>query len=242
MQHLIKDKVQYKIFDRTFKDSTHFYSYNSEITDTQVNKNREIVKKHCKANYLYTLKQVHGADIVEILNTNNSFIEEEGDAIITNLNQVAIGVKTADFLPLMLCTDSGSVIAAIHCSSKSARLGIIEKTIKRIYQLENFHNLYAAIGPSIKKDSYEVRQDFYNSFIEQSESNIIFFEKFGDEKYCFDLPAYVIAKLKEYDVKIENISNEDTYLNPEKYPSHRFSSKKNEKYQGSILSVIMKCL
>ena len=207
-----------------------------------MNQNREIVKLYCNANFLYTLKQVHGSDIVEILNKNNSFIEEEGDSIITNLNQVAIGVKTADCLPLMLCTDSGSVIAAIHCSSKSAQLGIVAKTIKRIYQLEKFHNLYAIIGPSIKKDSYEVRQDFYNSFIEQSGLNSIFFEKRADEKYCFDLPAYVIGQLKEYNVQIKSLNNEDTYLDPEKYPSHRFSSKKNEKYQGSILSVIMKCL
>jgi copper oxidase (laccase) domain-containing protein len=55
----------------------------------------------------------------------------------------------------------------------------------------------------------------------------------------FDLPAYVRSKL--YMLGIDKILhiNEDTYSNPDKYPSYRRSCNNGETYKENILSTIM---
>jgi YfiH family protein len=244
MEYLVKDKVYYKIFDRSFVESSQFYSYDSAIDIDEIDNNRKIIKNYLNVEFLYTLKQVHSCDIVVIKNLQDSVdsIENEGDAIITDLNSVAIAVKTADCVPLLLSSSCGSLIAAIHCSSKSTRADIISKTIEEMYRIKDIKSLKAVIGPSIKKDSYEVGEDFYKEFLEESKLNNVFFTKKNDQKYLFDLPSYVRDKLKKYDVEIDLVSEEDTYSNPSKYPSHRYSSKKGEKYSGAILSTICKSL
>jgi YfiH family protein len=241
MEFLINNKIQYKIFDRTFKDSTHFYSYNDDASDLEVSRNREIIKEYFKADYLYTLKQVHGSEIVIIDENSDENIEIIGDAIITNLPGIAIAVKTADCVPVLLYSDSLNIISAIHCSWRCTKSNIIEKTVKKISEIVNFNELRAIIGPSIKQSSYEVGEEFYDDFANESEDNRRLFKK-SLNRYFFDLPNYVISKLEKLNIKIDYISDEDTYSNPIKYPSHRFSSQKGEKYQGSILSVIMKKL
>jgi YfiH family protein len=243
MEYLVKNKVYYKIFDRSFTESSQFYSYDSSIDIDEVDNNRKIIKNYLNVEFLYTLKQVHGSDILVIKNLQDSpdSIENEGDAIITDLNSVAIAVKTADCVPLLLSSSCGSLIAAIHCSSKSTKANIISKTIEEMYRIKDIKSLKAVIGPSIKKDSYEVDEDFYKEFLEESELNSIFFTK-KNEKYLFDLPACVVEKLKKYDVETSYFSQDNTYSNPNKYPSHRYSSKKGEKYRGAILSTICKSL
>jgi len=240
MEYLIKNKVQYKIFDRDFKASSHIYSYNLDISDYEVTNNRDVIKSNCGAKKLYTLNQKHESNIIIIDEKSDENIEQEGDAIITNLDQVSIAVKTADCVPVLLSSACGRVIAAIHCSWRCTKAGIISKTIEKMAQIENFAGINAVIGPSIKQHSYEVDQNFYDDFIIEDELNNDLFIKTLSNKYLFDLTGYVIKKLENLSVSITYVSNDDTYSNPAKYPSYRFSLKKGEKYHGSILSLIMK--
>ena len=106
MEYLIKNKVQYKIFDRDFKASTHLYSYNLVVSDYEVTNNRNVIKSNCGAKKLYTLNQKHESNIIIIDEKSDENIEQEGDAIITNLDQVSIAVKTADFAKLLPICDA----------------------------------------------------------------------------------------------------------------------------------------
>ena len=90
---------------------------------------------------------------------------------------------------------------------------------------DGIYELRAFIGPSIQQKSYEVGEEFYNRFLEQSESNVCFF-KHGKERYCFDLPGYCAAILAEKGVKPINISPIDTYQD-DRFYSFRHSQHKN---------------
>ena len=95
------------------------------------------------------------------------------------------------------------------------------------------------LGPAIQQKSYEVDEDFYHDIMAESEDNKKLFECGAKSKYLFDLPSYVIHKLQQLGVKIEHVSDHDTCSMPAQYPSHRYSYKRREKFQGSILSTIM---
>ncbi len=55
----------------------------------------------------------------------------------------------------------------------------------------------------------------------------------------FDLPAYVELQLQEAGVKDITKMLEDTYSNPEKYPSYRRCCHTGELYNRTILSTIV---
>lgn len=236
---LCSGKVKYKIFDRLLTDSTHCYSYNKQHSNAEIEHNRNIIRQYFRSNKLYTLDQVHGDVVIRIQGDEKDDNESIGDAIITTLRTTAIAIKTADCVPVLLASEDGSIIGAVHSSTKSTRQNILEKTIHRMRQISGETSVVAVLGPSIQQKSYEVDGKFYQDIIVESEDNKKLFTDSTGSKYLFDLSAYVLLKLQKLGVKIECVSHDNTYEMPERYPSHRYSYNRGEKYQGSILSTIM---
>ena len=58
---------------------------------------------------------------------------------------------------------------------EGASSGIIENTIKTFTKL-NSNKIFAAVGPCIGNQSYEVDMDFYEDFLSKSKKNSIYFK------------------------------------------------------------------
>ncbi len=90
------------------------------------------------------------------------------DAMITNLRGVAIGVRTADCIPVLMYDPVHHAGAAVHCGWKSTVKRISGKTIARM--AEEFgtvaSDLIAVIGPGIGPDSFQVQEDVVEKFTE----------------------------------------------------------------------------
>ena len=86
---------------------------------------------------------------------------KEGDAIITNVKNVIIGVFTADCVPVILVDEENKVIAAIHSGWRGTFESITLKTIKKMKEEFNTNeiNIKAYIGPHIRKCCYEVSEE-----------------------------------------------------------------------------------
>ena len=91
----------------------------------------------------------------------------KGDALITNLKNTAIGVLTADCVPILIYDQKLKIISAIHAGWKGAYKDIINKVIKFFLKKgSQTKNLYAVIGPCITQKNYEVQKDFVDRFPE----------------------------------------------------------------------------
>ena len=100
-------------------------------------------------------------------------------------------------------------------------------------------DLIAVVGPCIKKENYEVKEDFYEKFISQNKKNINFFEKISNGKYIFDLRGFINNELINLNIKdIENV-NIDTFSEKELFYSCRRSRFNKEKDYGRCISVIL---
>jgi YfiH family protein len=90
----------------------------------------------------------------------------ETDAVITNLKQVCVAVKTADCVPVLIYDPKQKVVAAIHAGWRGTIQNIVSKTIKKM--VEEFgctpSDLYAGIGPSVSPEVYEVSEEVWNQF------------------------------------------------------------------------------
>lgn len=241
MDQFINDKVYYKIFDKSFKQSTHIYNkrnkINQLVTEEEIKKNKQLVIDHFTANDILLLHQVHGNKIIDTDLAVDFNLQADG--AVTTKPGLILAIQTADCVPILLSSDNGSVIGAAHCGWRGAKANIIDNLVTLMKQ-KKARNIKALIGPSIQQSSYEVDHEYRSSFVKENIENALFFTgSTRPHHYLFDLPGYVELKLKQ--AGVENITRniDDTYLMFEKYPSYRRSCHSEEKYNQNILSTIM---
>ena len=138
----------------------------SKDNKANVKRNLKFVSKkiNVKLDNLKLMYQTHSNRVI-VLNKNNKKLKNfYSDAIITSIKGYALGVVTADCVPIILYDNKNQSIGCIHAGWKGAFSGIIEKTIKKFKKLNSKNKILASIGPCIGQKSYEVDIDFYKKF------------------------------------------------------------------------------
>jgi len=205
-------------------------------------KNLEIVgsKIGCKRDFLITLNQKHSNEVLHFLNEKSVKNKLPGDAIVTQVKNVGIGILTADCASILLYNPKKKIIGCIHSGWKGALNGIIKNTVLKFKELDSKNeDLIVAVGPCLKKENYEVKNDMFEKFISKDKKNEDFFEKKDNDSYLFDLRAFINREIRYLNIKnIENIEM-DTYSDIKNFYSYRRSCHKGEKDYGRCISVIL---
>jgi YfiH family protein len=104
------------------------------------------------------LKQIHSGTVVEIEDTSPASEAVSGDAAITSLRGIILGVQTADCVPILVADDEGRAIASIHAGWRGTAARIARTTVARLTQKFSVRgeSLRAVIGPHIGVCCYEV--------------------------------------------------------------------------------------
>ena len=111
--------------------------------------------------------QVHGDRIAVIDRPDLTREDLEGyDAFICKLPGVAIGVRTADCVPILLYDPVQRVVAAVHSGWKGTVLKISRKTISLMERDFGCHpaDMRAVVGPAIGPDSFQVGPEVVEKF------------------------------------------------------------------------------
>jgi len=110
-------------------------------------------------------------------------------------------VMTADCLPVLITNRQGDAVAAIHAGWKGLSQNIISKTINEMGC--STAELTAWIGPAISGRQFEVGQDVFEVFVQQSSANQMFFAPSPETegKYYADLPAIAELEMQNLGVK-----------------------------------------
>ena len=108
---------------------------------------------------LVTVNQVHGEAIVKVGEQNYRTVRSiEADGLITNLRSIAIGIETADCVPILLIDLITPAIGAVHAGWRSTVQKIAQKAVTKMqdeFGSDPFR-MIAAIGPAIGPECYEV--------------------------------------------------------------------------------------
>lgn len=91
--------------------------------------------------------------------------EPEADAAVTRERGVVLAILTADCLPLLLCADDGSEVAAVHAGWRGLASGVIEACVARMDTPAA--RLLAWLGPAIGPQSYEVGDEVRTAFVDR---------------------------------------------------------------------------
>ncbi len=211
----------------------------SKDSKKNINKNLILVTKKMKVEKrnLVLMHQTHSNKVIIINNNNKNSVKFKSDAIITKIKGLALGVVTADCVPIVLFDKYNETIGCIHAGWKGSSSGIIENTIKKFRKLNKKNKIYAAVGPCIGERSYEVDMSFYKKFILKSSENNIYFKDVKNFKRLFNLRKYVNDKLVKLNVIVDHV-NKDTFIEKRGFFSYRRSQKLGENDYGRCISVI----
>jgi YfiH family protein len=189
---------------------------------------------------LLSCYQVHSPDVVTVKNVWRTEDRPRADAMVTTLKNTALGILTADCVPVLFADASAGVIGAAHAGWRGALTGVLENTLKAMEECGAIRSrIDVALGPSIWPNSYEVGPEFPAPFLaENAEFSRYFRPSTRPSHFMFDVPGYVVGKLKAHGVmNIEN-SPADTAADEKRFFSYRRACLLGDKRAGSLISVI----
>lgn len=185
--------------------------------------------------------QVHGNNIVTIDQSqeySGDYIKIPScDGLITQRTDIALMIKTADCIPLMIYDSKKKVVIAIHAGWRGLVKNIHKKAInilKNQYKSDP-NNLHVYIGPSIKKCCY--------SFVEKpSQINKKPWNKYirhHNNLWYIDLQGYLINSLINADILETNIVDSGfcTYHQDKQFYSHLRHKNKSDT-SGSMVTIV----
>lgn len=188
---------------------------------------------------LLTCYQFHSTDVARVKHPWGPAGPQRADALVTDRPGLAIGILTADCLPVLLADGQASVIGAAHAGWKGALAGILEATLKAMQELgARLDRITAATGPAIGVESYEVGPEFRDRFLVQDSAHDRFFTTGPAERPHFDLKAFAQARLHASGVRDVDVLPQDTCSEPDQFFSYRRATHRGETDYGRSLSAI----
>ena len=168
------------------------------------------------------MNQTHSSKSLFINQFSNEY--ENCDGIFTSNKNLTLEVSTADCLPIFFADKN--FFGVVHAGWKGLAEGIIENSIRLLikngFVLDNTHIL---IGPSIRKDYFEVKEDV----------SCLFDKKFlisNNEKTFLSLQDIVINQLNSFNI-CDIIDVEECTYSTQHYHSYR-RDKTDKRMRGRI--------
>lgn len=183
------------------------------------------------------LWQVHGDTVIEFppappvaaripaepMRDADPLILAKGDALLTADPAALLLVRVADCVPVLLATDDGRAVAAIHAGWRGVVAGVVPAAARQLAERAATEpaTLIAAIGPCISPAHFEVGDEVVDAFEEAGLGDCVLRDGFA--KPHIDLPAAIARQLESLGVSSARIDRTDrcTYRDAAEFFSHR---------------------
>lgn len=188
------------------------------------------------------LEQVHGTQVVDLADIAPINLAQEvqntpplvADASYSNLARRVCVVMTADCLPVLLCNEQGTEVAAAHAGWRGLCDGVIEASVAKFASRPS--ELIAYLGPAIGPTTFEVGAEVRAAFLATDPNAANCFvaqcQATKPDKYLADIIG--LAKLRLKKLGITQVYSADicTVSSPD-YFSYR-----RDKVTGRMASLI----
>jgi YfiH family protein len=205
-----------------------------------VRENRRRAAAHFGRDEIVTAYQVHSPDAVTAA---GSWPDEppRADAVVSATPGLVCGALAADCAPVLLADPVARVVAAAHAGWRGALGGVLANTVAEMEGLgARRDRIAAAVGPCIGPASYEVGLEFRDAFTAVDPAFETFFDPAADaQKRTFDLPAFVLGRLRAAGIERCGWIGRDTCADPDLFFSNRRAFRQGEPDYGRLLSAIM---
>lgn len=182
---------------------------------------------------IYEASQVHGREVL-CVDGSSDVLElraREADALVTGVPGLAVGVRTADCVPILIADVEHGAVAAVHAGWRGVVARVVDAAIDRLAE-RGATRLVAAIGPHIRGDAFEVGEDVARQLAEVAHGADVIVRR--APKPHVDLAVALKAQLAARGVvEIDDVGG-CTLTEPARFFSHRRDAGRT----GRHLSVI----
>ncbi|WP_126444228.1 peptidoglycan editing factor PgeF [Sulfuricystis multivorans] len=162
------------------------------------------------------LEQVHGTRCIDAASVA---VGCEADAAYSRIPGVVCAVLTADCLPVLLCDEAGTVVAAAHAGWRGLAAGVIEATVAAMNVPGE--RLLAWLGPAIGPQSFEVGGEVRGAFIAHDPAAASAFRAQANGKWLCDIYRLAALRLQALGVCRITSADFDTVRDAERFYSYR---------------------
>jgi YfiH family protein len=178
-----------------------------------------------------SLNQVHGTRVVRWGSSDFNAGPPDADALVSNQPGSICLVRTADCLPILLCSSDGSEIAAIHAGWRGLAAGVIEATVAALATANE--KLMAWFGPAISQAAFEVGNEVLEAFVQNNANAVDAFLENDQGRWQADL--YALARQRLEAVEVSRIFGGGLCTHTD---AERFYSYRRDGETGRLLSFI----
>lgn len=152
---------------------------------------------------VFNIRQVHGDRIIHL--TEKSFdlepVAPQADAVITNLMDQPLAVRTADCLPVLIFDPRLHCLGLVHAGWRGTQQRIVPAAIQAMAKTWGCRasDLLVGLGPAIQSCCYEVGEEFAEFFPGQT--------TLKNGRQFFDLPQANKKALMESGVLVSRIAD-----------------------------------
>jgi hypothetical protein len=188
---------------------------------------------------LYELSQVHGARVrlAAAHELPQSVRLEEGDALVAPRGAIAIGVRVADCVPVLIADAHTGAVAAIHAGWRGTVAGVLEAGVHALSALGAEPSaLSVALFPHIRACCFEVGDEVAQQLQACSpDPNVVDRSR---AKPHVDLAAILRAKLRALDVPASAVDDVAgcTRCEAERFFSFRRDGRRSGRHLAAIVS------
>ena len=214
-----------------------------EDSDENIAENRRRFLHIFSNDYVLTsVWQVH-SDSVKTISTESDIAgtEDKHDGMTSNLENLLLGVKTADCVPVLIGDSRNKAFAAVHAGWRGTSHSIVRKAIASMHREfgSRPEDLICAIGPAAGCERYEIGQDVIDAFEEKFSTSGKLLKETRPGHALIDLHAANRDQLSDCGVAASNISIAPfcTMERNDLFFSYRVENKVRRK-SGRLMSVI----
>jgi YfiH family protein len=170
------------------------------------------------------LHQVHGSKAVRVEHGKYHDNDHKADVLVGDDPERALSVRIADCVPILLASDDGKIVSAVHAGWRGVVSGAVLEALNEMDRWRGVkpHRVIAAIGPSIGFDAFEVGGEVLDEFAAALGSDAPLRRR-PDGKGHVNLRQALRRQLTTAGIPVEHIDSTDrcTYTHSEEFFSHR---------------------
>ncbi len=188
------------------------------------------IRKAVGVEALWTPNQVHGDQIALI---GEAMVPAQtADAVIATKPGVAVAVRTADCLPVLLADPQTGVVAAVHAGRKGVELSLARSVVETMAALFNGEpdEMLVALAPSIRQCCYEIDAEGAARFASCCGGHA--------DGRMIDLIGATMEQLQLAGVRRENIEDAATCTSCERdrFFSYRADAQRTGRFLSGVIS------
>lgn len=182
---------------------------------------------------LHSMSQVHGTEVVttDVLRADGSGTVPECDALVTTRPGLALLVRVADCVPVVLADPDAGVVAAVH----AGRVGMVDGVVGRAVERMREHGateVRAWLGPRACGRCYELPEAMVEQ-IEAAEPGTRSRTSWGTP--AVDVGRGVVQQLERLDVQVHDLGADACTIEDEQLFSYRRQGARSGRLGGLVV-------